>query len=464
MVVVGASAIVGFRYLRSSSKYPSSWDPRVLDIVHFDELHRGLTFDHPVHVDFLTPEQYSARTRSSSSTLTDEDKKELQNEEGELRAFGLISGDVDLEKSFDDLADSGTLAFYDADTQRVSVRGTDLTVNVRVTLAHELTHALQDQHFGIGHDRFDNMKTDQEKSAFRTLVEGDAVRIEDEYVDALSTDERDEYVKQYGQDYNQSKQQLHDVPTALQALQQAPYGIGVNLLKIIAADGGNSAVDAMFTDPPTTDTQLLDPRAYKQHRDALPVDEPPLPSGVSATTDDGDFGALAWYLFLAQRIDPVQALGVVDGWGGDAYIAYEQDGRTCVQLAYQGVNASATNAMESALTAWIAGGPTSGASVAVDGDRLRFTSCDPGATGNDTSDRPLTALLVPILRGQAIDDAVENGNFSIDKGWTYGECFVEHMTFDQYQALNDADQSADLPADLTSVLQQASATCASQLR
>ena len=464
MLVVAIAGIVAVRVVNKKSSYPSSWDPRVLDIVHFDEQHRGLTFDHPVYVDFLTADQYSARTRANSGTLTDEDKKQLQNEEGELRAFGLISSDVDLEKSFNDLADNGTLAFYDPKAKRVSVRGTDLTVNVRVTLAHELTHALQDQHFGIGDDRVSGLKTSQAKEAFRTLVEGDAVRIEDEYVNALSNDERDQYEKEYGRDYSTSQQQLHDVPTALQALQQAPYGIGENLLKVIAADGGNGAVDDMFSNPPTTDAQLLDPRAYKAHRAAIAVDEPALPAGISDKTDDGDFGALSWYLFLAQRIDPLQALDVVDGWGGDAYIAYEQAGHTCVQLAYKGADDAATSAMGAALQSWIDAGPANGASITGEAGGLRFTSCDPGATGDDTSQRPLAALLVPVLRGQAIDEAVETGGLDVDTSWSFGECFVHQITFDQFQALNAADQSSALPGDLQSVLEQASQTCQAQIK
>ena len=45
---------------------------------------------------------------------------------------------------------SDTLAFYDPRTQDVYVRGTDTTAPAtRVTLAHELTHALQDQHFDL---------------------------------------------------------------------------------------------------------------------------------------------------------------------------------------------------------------------------------------------------------------------------------------------------------------------------
>src|SRR5262245_56655055 len=55
-----------------------------------------------------------------------------------------MSGDFDLLKANEDLVDAGTAAFYGPDTQRVAVRGTDMTVEVRVTLAHELTHVLQE--------------------------------------------------------------------------------------------------------------------------------------------------------------------------------------------------------------------------------------------------------------------------------------------------------------------------------
>ena len=47
------------------------------------------------------------------------------------------------------VSDGGTLAFYDPTDERVRVRGTEMTVGLEVTLVHELTHALQDQHFDL---------------------------------------------------------------------------------------------------------------------------------------------------------------------------------------------------------------------------------------------------------------------------------------------------------------------------
>ena len=73
------------------------------------------------------------------------------------------------------------------------MRGTDLDdVDVRVTLVHELTHALQDQHFDLTKlDR--GVETSGEDFALTALVEGDATSVEDDYLFSLPDDEQDAY-------------------------------------------------------------------------------------------------------------------------------------------------------------------------------------------------------------------------------------------------------------------------------
>src|SRR5205814_1024739 len=156
---------------------------------------------------------------------------------------GLASSSLDLLSAANDLNDSGTLAFYDPDTQRVSVRGTDMTPQMRVTLAHELTHALQDQYFDISDRRTKDFKTSGESAAFRALLD---------------------------------------------------------------------------------------------HDDAKSVIKPSVPNGAGDSIDDGDVGVTTWYLMLADRIDPLQALDAVDGWGGDAYVAFNSDGHTCMRMNFIG--------------------------------------------------------------------------------------------------------------------------------
>ena len=60
-VVVLAGGITAAVMRTGGGRLPSEWDARVLDLVHFVERERGALFDHPVPVDFLTPEEYSER-------------------------------------------------------------------------------------------------------------------------------------------------------------------------------------------------------------------------------------------------------------------------------------------------------------------------------------------------------------------------------------------------------------------
>ena len=67
------------------------------------------------------------------------------------------------------------------------MRGSDLTPDVRETLAHELTHALQDQHFDLR--RFEN-GPDGAEEAYRALYEADAVRVQFAFDKTLPSDQQ----------------------------------------------------------------------------------------------------------------------------------------------------------------------------------------------------------------------------------------------------------------------------------
>lgn len=463
LVVIASAAVVIAVRDASSTQHPETWDARVLDIVRFAERHRGLEFKHPVYVDFLTAEQYSERTRTDAAVLSEEEQQAYADAEGELRAFGLVAGDTSLLDVSNDLQDTGTLAFYDPHAKRITVRGTEMAVDVRVTLVHELVHVLQDQHFDINKTR-DEFLTSGEGQAFRALAEGDAVRIEDQYVDQLSDTDRAEYDSTRDQSFTEVKTDLAHVPSALQAFQAAPYELGPVLLALLASKGGNAAIDEAFLDPPSTEAQLLDPRAYFAHRDALEVSEPLAPDDVADPTDSGDLGALTWYLVLAQRIDPFEALAASDGWGGDAYIAYRQSDRTCVRAAFRGVDDRATDVMRTALHTWSAAGPAGTSTVVDTGEGVEVTSCDPGADASvNDSQRALQAFLIPDLRVQWMQAAVEGGGYDLEKGWSYGDCMIRQLTFEQYGVLNESPSADALPDDLRATLDQAQSDCIAQV-
>lgn len=441
VVLAGGVVAVIFQTGHHGPPHPKEWDPRVLDIVHFDEQHRGLTFKQPVFVDFLDAQAYSERVRTDQSTLTDEDKQQLKAAEGELRALGLSNSNVDLFEASNTLVDTGTLAFYDPNSERVIIRGTEMTVDLRVTLVHEFTHVLQDQHFTIGRRRTSTFTTSQQSTAFRTVLEGDAVRIENEYIDSLSADEKAQYEQAHQQEVDSAITGLSDVPVALQALQAAPYYLGPPFVELLA-NLGPSEVDSAFRTPPATEEQLFDPRAFVGHNAALDVATPAFPDGVSQDkeVDSGDFGSTSWLLVLAERIDPLVALQAVDGWGGDAYVAYEQDGKTCIRLNWQGDTSTDDQEMHDALDQWVAAMPAGAASVRADGGLLLVQACDPGPDSEIAlNKRSLDAIQMPAARSEFMLDAVKEGGLSVDKAFAFGDCVVHALTFEQFVA-------QDLPA------------------
>src|SRR3546814_19560793 len=112
--------------------------PILARLAEFVEDERGLTFAHPVHVDFLTAEQYSAQTTSDPDGVADEEQAELDRYASELRAFGLATGEVDLFEAYNAVSDAGTLAFSDPSPERNPVRGTACTCGLQDKWGHTL--------------------------------------------------------------------------------------------------------------------------------------------------------------------------------------------------------------------------------------------------------------------------------------------------------------------------------------
>jgi hypothetical protein len=458
VLTVGVLALI-FRSHHAGPPHPKEWDPRVLDIVQFDEQHRGLLFKQPVFVDFLDAQAYSERSRTEESTLTDEDKKQFEAVDSEFRALGLSNKKVDLFEQQNNLRDTGTLAFYDPTTERVIVRGTEMTVDLQVTLVHEFVHVLQDQYFGLGDERQRDFKTSQESSSFRAVFEGDATRIEDEFVASLSEEQRAQYVAAHNAEVSAASSVLADVPVALQALFNAPYAYGPPFVRLLDAFDHQTAVDNAFKTPPTTDEQLLVPTKFLAHEPATDVKEPALPDGVSkdAVVDSGDFGAFSWLLVLAERIDPIVALEATDGWGGDAYVAFTQNDRTCVRLAWQADTSTDNQEMKDALDQWVAAMPPGAASVTADGDLLQVQSCDPGADQVTLNNRALDVLQLPSTRSLLALSVVQQG-VTFDKAFDYGQCVVRGLGFEQIVAIN----KEGLNDETTATLQSVEAECADQ--
>ena len=408
VVAVGVMALAGLAgaalvVTGGGEDHPDEWDERVADLVAFVEDERGLEFDHPVTVDFVSEDEYSDATRVDEDGLNDEDRRYLDETTAIMTAMGLIPPGTDLLESNNELGDTGTLAFYDPSSERVVVRGDDLTPTLRGTLVHELTHVLQDQHFDIQDPPIEDTPAAWE--GHQALVEGDAVRIENAWIGTLSDEERDRYFEENDAGVEEAEADLGDVPGALQAQFAVPYIVGGPLVDLIAGAGGNAGVDEAFADPPSTSEQFFDPRAWFDRDDGEDVDAPDVPDGAREVGEPGPLGAATLYVMLVERIDPLVALAAVDGWGGDHAVAYEADGRTCLQARLAGDSVGDTAELLRAFESWAAAGPPDVAHVAADDGEVALEACAPESVDDGRGRRvadPLARRALP--GGQPVPD------------------------------------------------------------
>ena len=448
-LVVGVTRLLG----SDGPDHPDVWDPRVADLADFVERARDLDFDHPVYVDFLTADEYTELTTDDEADADATQREELDRYAAELRALGVASGELDLFTALNQVSDGGTLAFYDPDDARIRVRGTEMTVGLEVTLVHELTHALQDQHFDLSRTRTIDGDSGA-ATAFRGLAEGDALRVEDDYIaDELTTAQQAEYDAEFAEELADSEVATAGVPAFVSATFAAPYALGQPFTTMLLNVDGNAEVDAAFSDPPTTEEHLFDPVSFLA--DEGEADDVDLGFDDEELFDEGSFGATSWYLVLAERIEPEVAFEATLGWGGDRFAAVERDGVTCVRAAFVGDTAEDEAQMAAALEAWLEAMPGGEARLLeVDGHPV-LDACDPGEDLDlELTGRSENALYLPNLWGYLTADAASE--LDPDGARCYGRRALDGVSFEQ---ITDPEGAAFAGSAFQDRLRKAYAAC-----
>jgi len=331
----------------------------------FVEAERGLEFIDPVDVELADDDEFEQRLLDDFEA---EDEADLRDTEAIFRALGFLDADDDLVEQLKGVLSGGVVGFYDPETNELVVRGLELTPYTRKVIVHELTHALDDQHFELFRPELDEAD-DEAGFGFSALVEGNASTVEDAYAETFTDDEQtqaDEEEAAVGSDTD-----FTGFPQILLDLIGAPYQLGPPLIGAITAEGGGSAVDAAFEDPPVSSEQVLDPTLYLSGEAPLDVAEPP---ADGESFDQGTFGQFLLLLLLDDGgVDLDVAREAAIGWGGDQYVAWRDGDQTCLRVAFEGDTPADTTEIEDALTEWSAAQDL--ADVAEDGDQIILTSC-----------------------------------------------------------------------------------------
>lgn len=431
---------------------PKTWDPRVTELVSFVEKERGLTFKHPVPFEFMTEEAFVA----AITGIRPKANPELDKiHEAILRARGFAGADYNSVKAEEDFV-SNVTGFYDDVDQKMRVRGTELTPYAKVTIVHELTHALQDQRFSIKKVR-KGIDSDEQDFAVKSLIEGDARDIENAYVSSLSEAEQQEI---FDFENPAGSDRLDDTPDALRVQYGAPYELGALMVQTLRHLGGVARLNEAFRTPPYSEASVV-----------LPFAPPPTSHGVLTRfdTDPGDkrvlpadligyesVGTLSTFLTLSSRLDPVQSWRAASGWGDEIIQVVRRNGDICVDTRVGGRTSADTALLTTAYQQWAALG--SKVTVVPSSDSVLVQSCDPGSS----APKPNTGIFEAIYRLNQTDQVLyRNAELNGLKDQPRASCAVlkGHLVIDGTTLPDEVFRTGDLGQELAAQANEAALAC-----
>lgn len=241
-----------------------------------------------------------------------------------LKLLGLIPEDLDYPGLIEDLYAEQVLGFYDSETAMLYVGRSgdgDLQPATRYVVAHELVHALTDQHFGFGDlaDRLDDEGRTEELAALSALAEGDASLIQARWVDEhLSAAEQLAALRGTGT----GSSVLARAPRYILEGLYFPYEAGEEFVGRLLERGDLGLVDEAYRRPPASTEHILHPDTYLagEQADAPPIDDI---GGGAAGCDavrEGAIGEFDTRHLLDVHLGSAASEAAARGWNGDTFV------------------------------------------------------------------------------------------------------------------------------------------------
>jgi hypothetical protein len=133
-----------------------------------------------VPCDFITKEKINEFLKKRIKDVAK--PEDIRAEELTLKKFGFVPPDFDLAKNTVDLLTEQAAAFYDYDKKKLFITESTPDDTQEPVLAHELSHALADQHFNLGKFIKQGKKSDDGASARLAVMEGQATWLMSEFL------------------------------------------------------------------------------------------------------------------------------------------------------------------------------------------------------------------------------------------------------------------------------------------
>jgi hypothetical protein len=279
----------------------------------------------------------------------DKDAKRLERSSQVLKKFGLLPHNFDLSAFLVTMLREQVAGYYDVKTKTVNLLNWVDVEQQKPVLAHELTHALQDQSFSIekwmkGTSEKDDknvdptpadIETDEETSARQAVVEGQAMVVLLDYSLAptgknmLESPQIVEALKQSMLVGTADSPAFSQAPIFLKEELTFPYRYGLDFTAALLQAGGKElAYAGAFKDPPKTTREIMEPRTYLTHERIQPVKLIDMEKDFKGY-DAFDIGAMGEFdvdVLVEQYAGRDEAGTIYPEWRGGYYFARESGG------------------------------------------------------------------------------------------------------------------------------------------
>ena len=275
----------------ASSKQAKELFRSVDEILQFASKDTGLPIKHEVKRRLAKRDEVQAYIKKSIKE--DKDAKRLERSSAVLKKFGLLPRNFDLPNFLVAMLREQVAGYYDVKTKTVNLLNWVDIEQQKPVLAHELTHALQDQSFGIekwmkeAQNNSDNKEdkpsikdidNDEESSARQAVIEGQAMVVLLDYSLAptgktsLDSPQYIEALKQTMLVGTADTPAFRDAPIFLKEELTFPYRYGLDFtVALLKAGGKEMAYAGAFKDPPKSTREIMEPRTYLAHEKLEPM-------------------------------------------------------------------------------------------------------------------------------------------------------------------------------------------------
>src|SRR6267154_2540635 len=284
----------------------------------------------------VTPLKKSLRSREEIRTYVikqmNEEKTTAERyaDARSAEAFGLLPKGFDLDTFMVNVLTEQVEGLYDPKTREFYIADWSPLADQRMVMAHELTHALEDQHFQIEAWIKAARPNEDAELARDAVLEGSAMAAMVDYL-MLSTGRSLKDLPDFDPgmligDLG-STPTLQKAPPFLKDTLIFPYIGGLSFSAAILKNRGWAALPGVFEKPPVSTQQIMHPALYRSGKIPTTVALPRLEKLLGShwsKLDENILGEYGWKEVLKQFLDEDRAKMLAAAWDGDRYSVFEE--------------------------------------------------------------------------------------------------------------------------------------------